>query len=74
MINGENVFDQPVKDNKVTYENIRKNATGQGDDYTAGCLLDYPYFKDSYKTIAADLSNQQAVDADQFNTLTFLQI
>ena len=24
MINGENFFDQPVKNNKVTYENIRK--------------------------------------------------
>ena len=36
-INGENVFDQPVKDNKVTYENIRKIATGKGDDYTTGC-------------------------------------
>ena len=47
MINGENFFDQPVKNNKVTYENIRKIATGQGDDYTTGCLLDYPYFKDS---------------------------
>ena len=33
MINGENVFDQPVKNNKVTFENIRKIATGQGDDY-----------------------------------------
>ena len=22
-----------------------KIATGQGDDYTTGCLLDYPYFK-----------------------------
>ena len=43
MINGENFFDQPVKDNKTTYENIRKIATGQGDDYTTGCLLDYPY-------------------------------
>ena len=40
MINGENFFDQPIKDNKVTYENIRKIATGQGDDYTIGCLLD----------------------------------
>ena len=30
MINGENVFDQPIK-NKVTYENIRKIATGQED-------------------------------------------
>ena len=39
MINGENFFDQPVKDNKVTDENIRKIATGQGDDYTNGCLL-----------------------------------
>ena len=28
------------------YENIRKIATGQGDDYTAGCLLNYAYFKD----------------------------
>ena len=44
MINGENLFDQPVKDNKVIYENIRKIATGQGDDYTTGCLLDYPNF------------------------------
>ena len=41
MINGENFFDQPIKNNKVTYENIRKIATGQGDDYTTGCLLDY---------------------------------
>ena len=59
MINGENLFDQPVKNNKVTYENIRKIATGQGDDYTTDCLLDYSYFKDSYKLIAVDLSKQQ---------------
>ena len=64
MINGENFFDQPIENNKVTYENIRKNATGQGDDYTIGCLLDYPYFKDSYKMIAVDLSKQQPSDAD----------
>ena len=62
MINGENFFDQPVKDNKVTYENVRKNATGQGDDYTTDCLLDYPYFKDNYKIIATDLSKQQTLD------------
>ena len=64
MINGENFFDQTVKDNKVTYENIRKIATGQGHDYTTGCLLDYPYFRDSCKVIAVDLSKQQALDAD----------
>ena len=49
---------------KTLYENIRKIATGQGDDYTDGCLLDYPYFKDSYKMIAVYLSKQQALDAD----------
>ena len=56
MINGENFFDQPIKNNKVTYENIREIATDQGDDCKTGCLLDYPYFKDTYKMIATDLS------------------
>ena len=64
IINGENFFDQPIKKSKVTYENIRNIATGQGDDYTTGCLLDYPYFNNSYKMIAVDLSKQQALDAD----------
>ena len=63
MINGENFFDQPIKNNKVTYENIRKIATGQGDDYTTGCLLDYSYFMDTCKMIAVDLSKQQVLDA-----------
>ena len=40
MINGEDFFDQLKKNNKVTYENIRKIATSQGDDYATGCLLD----------------------------------
>ena len=47
MINGENFFDQPIKNNKETYENIRKIATGQEDDYTTCCLLNYSYFKDT---------------------------
>ena len=64
MINGEKFFDQPIKNNKMTYENIRRIATGQGDDSTTVCLLDYPHFKDSYKMIAVDLSKQQALDAD----------
>ena len=64
MINGENFFDQPIKNNKVTYENIRKIATGQGDAYTTGCLLDYPYFINTYTMIAVDLSKQQALNAD----------
>ena len=40
-------FNQPVKNNLITYDNIRKITTGQGDDYTTGCLLDYNYFNDN---------------------------
>ena len=64
MIDGKNFFDERIKNNKVTYENIRKITSGQGDDYTTGCLLDYIYFKNDYKMIALDLSKQQVLDAD----------
>ena len=64
MIDGQNFFDQPINIMNKTYENIRKIATGQGDGYTAGFMLDYSYFKDHYKMIAIDLSKQQALDAD----------
>ena len=71
MIDGKNYFDKPINnddgsddDGFETYENIRKIATGKGDDYTAGCLLDYPYFKENYNMIPTDLSKQQAVDGD----------
>ena len=63
-IDEKNLFDQPVKNNKITYENIRTITTGQGDDYTTGCLLDYAYSKNYYKMIAIDLSKQQVLDAD----------
>ena len=49
-------FDQPIKNDKRTYENIRKIATGQGNDYTTSCLLDYASFKNYYKMIATELS------------------
>ena len=64
MIDGKNFFDQRIKNDEVTYDNIRKIVTGQGDDYTPGCLLDYTYFKKYYKMTAIDLSKQQALDAD----------
>ena len=60
----EKLFRSTSKNNKVTYENIRKTANGQGDDYTTGCLLDCIYFKNYYKMIAIDLSKQQALDGD----------
>ena len=69
MINGKNFFDQPIKNNKVTYENNRKIATGQGDDYTTGCLLDYIYFKNYCKMITVDLSKQQDADLKAMNMI-----
>ena len=43
MVNGKNFFDQPIKSYIKTHENIQKITTGQGDNYTTGCLLDYNY-------------------------------
>ena len=56
MIDGRNFFDQPVKSNFMTDDNIRK--------ITTGCLLDYNYFNNYYKMIAIDISEQQGLDAD----------
>ena len=64
MIDDKNFFDQPINSELKTYENVRRIATGQGADYTTGCLSDYSYFKDYYKMIAIDLSKQQFLDAD----------
>ena len=64
MIDGKNFFDQPVKNDKITYENIRKIAISQGDDYTSGFMVDYTYFEKYYKMIRIDVSKQQALDAN----------
>ena len=64
MIDEQNFFDQPIRNNLITYESIRKISAGQGDDYTTGCLLDYDYFIKYYQMIAMDLSKQKALDAD----------
>ena len=71
MIDGKNFFDQPLNTDLKTYENIRKIATGQWNDYTTGCLLDYSYFKDNYKTIAIYLSKQQAADPRAIQQINF---
>ena len=64
LIDGRNFYHQPVNDIIKQYDEIRKIATGQGDDYTTGCLLDYQYFKDHNNLIAIDLSKQKELDAD----------
>ena len=63
-IDGRNFYNQPVNDLIKQYNKVRKVSTGQGNDYTNGCLLDFAYFEKSYRLIAADLSKQKAPDAD----------
>ena len=63
-IDGTNFSDQPINDSIKQYDKIRKISTGQGDDYTTGCLLDFAYFEKNYRLIAADLSKQKALDTD----------
>ena len=64
LIDGRNFYDQSVNDQIKKYNKIRKTATGQGDDYITGCLLDHQYFKGHHQLIAVDLSKQKELDAD----------
>ena len=64
MIDGQNLFDQTVRNNLITNDNVRRFATGQGDDRATGCLLNYHDFNQYYKMIAIDLGKQQTLDAD----------
>ena len=63
-IDGRNFYDQPINDSIKQYDEIRKISTGQGDDYTTGCLLDFAYFEKNCRLIAVDLSKQKALDTD----------
>ena len=63
-IDGKNFFDQTVKINSRPYDNIRKIATGRGDDYTTGCPSGYLRPKENYNMIAIDFSKQQELDGD----------
>ena len=55
-----------IKDYNIMIDgqNIRRIATGQGDDCTTSCLLDYDYLNKYYKMIVIELSKQQSLDAD----------
>ena len=64
LIDRRKFYYQPITDLVKQYEEIRKTATGQGDDYTTGFLLDYQHLKDHYNLIAVDLSKQKELDAD----------
>ena len=56
MIDGRNLFDQPVKTMSRTNDDLQKLMTGKGYDYKTGSLLDHSYFRGHYKIIGVDLS------------------
>ena len=64
LTDGRNSYHQTINDQIKKYDEIRKTATEKGDHYTTGCLLDYKYYKDNYKLIPVDLSEQKELDAD----------
>ena len=59
----------------MTYENVFKTATGQGDNYTTDCSLDYPYCKENYRLITIDLKKELALGVDPRRTqqISFIQ-
>ena len=63
-IDGRNFCGQSINDSIKQYDEISKISTGQGGNYTNGCLLDFAYFGKKYRLIAADLNKQKALDAD----------
>ena len=61
-IDGRNFYGQPTNDLIKEYDEVRKVSTGQGNDYTTGCLLGFAYFKDNYRIIA--FKQKKALDTD----------
>ena len=43
-VDGRNFYDKRINDLIKQYDEITKISTGQGDDYTTGCLLGFSYF------------------------------
>ena len=64
IINGKNFYDQAIDSDIKQYKETRKLTTGEGEDYTTACLLDYEYIKNHHRLIAVDLSSQEELDAD----------
>ena len=64
IIDGRNFYDNPIESVIEKYRELKKVMIGKGEDYIAGSLLDYNYFKKHYKLVAVDLSKQKELDAD----------
>ena len=66
LIQGKSFFELSVKNEEEAYEKIIEMS--RNNDYTAGNLLDFAYFKENYRFIAIDLSKQtNSNDPQQIN-------
>ena len=76
MVDGTIFVNKTIKNDLRTYDNTRKSATAQGDDYITRCLLDYPFFYKYYKLAATDLSKlqNQMLIQKQYNKFILLEI
>ena len=61
LIDQKNFFNVPVKSSMKTYDNIRKIATGQGNDCTTACFRDYNYFKNYYMIALNSVNNNTLI-------------
>ena len=66
MIDGKSFLDLPVKNEEEAYEKIIDMRNN--NDYTTGSLLNFAYYKESYRLITTDLSKQTNLkDSQQIN-------
>ena len=56
LIDGKHFFDLPINDEEKAYKKIIDMSNN--NDYTTGNLLGFAYFKEKYKLIVTDLSEQ----------------
>ena len=69
---GKSLFNLPVKNEEETYEKIIEMSNN--NDYTTGNLLNFAYFKKTYKLITIDLSKQTKLkDPQQINFIGKLE-
>ena len=60
--NEKNFYDQTIYSDIKQFKEIRKLTTGQDEDYTIGCFLDYKYMKNYLRLTSVDLSTRKELD------------
>ena len=72
LIDGKSFFDLPVKNKEEACEKITEMS--RNNNYMAGNLMDFAYFRDNYRLIAIDLSKQKKLkDPQQINFIEKLE-